>query len=119
MRIPELVISADPTPDELQYSEDRIYEFNSSATGIKDSEWLAIFVKDDDQRIVARLCGNRWAGFAEIRQYWVDEPWRKQGLGRDYLGQQSKRRAGRPNQGCAGEPSARCDFSTSGLLVGL
>jgi len=81
MRTPELVISSEPTPGEVQYLEDRIYEFNSAATGITDGEWLAIFVRDDDGRIVAGICGNTWGGCAEIRQFWVEEARRKQGLG--------------------------------------
>ena len=32
MRTPELVISTEPTPGEVQYLEDRLYEFNSAAT---------------------------------------------------------------------------------------
>jgi GNAT superfamily N-acetyltransferase len=81
MRIPELVISTEPAPAEVQYLEDRLYEFNSAATGITDGEWLAIFVRDDDHRIVAGICGNVWGGCAEIRQFWVEESRRKQGLG--------------------------------------
>ncbi len=77
----ELVISTEPTPGEVQYLEDRLYEFNSAATGISDGAWLAIFVRDDDQRIVAGICGNTWGGCAEIRQFWVEEARRKQGLG--------------------------------------
>ncbi len=75
--IPELVISAEPKPSEVQYLEDRLYEFNSSATGITDGEWLAIFMRDENHRIVAGICGNTWGGCAEIRQFWVDEPRRK------------------------------------------
>ena len=81
MRVPELVISTEPTPGEVQYLEDRLYEFNSAATRFTDGEWLAIFVRDDDQRIVAGICGNTWGGCAEIRQFWVEEARRKQGLG--------------------------------------
>ena len=81
MRIAETIVDAEPTPSEVQYLEDRIYEFNSSATGITDGKWLAIFVRDEEQRIVAGICGNTWGGCAEIRQFWVDEPQRKQGLG--------------------------------------
>ena len=81
MRPPEIVISSEPTPHEVQYLEDRLYEFNSGATGITDGEWLAIFVRDDEGRIVAGLCGNTWGGCAELRQFWVDEAWRKQGWG--------------------------------------
>ena len=77
----ELVISAEPAPGDVQYLEDRIYEFNSAATGIADGEWLAIFVRDGDHRIVAGICGNTWGGCAEIRQFWVEEARRKRGLG--------------------------------------
>ena len=86
MRSPELVISTEPAPDDVQYLEDRLYEFNSAETGITDGEWLAIFVRDEDQRIVAGICGNTCGGCAEIRQFWVEEGRRKQGLGRRLLG---------------------------------
>jgi len=81
MRTPELLITADSTLADAQYLEDRLYEFNSDATGIGGGEWLAIFVRDDDGRIVAGISGNTWAGCAEIRQFWVEEARRKQGLG--------------------------------------
>ena len=96
MRTPDLLISTGPTPGEVQYLEDRLYEFNSGATGITDGEWLAIFVRDDDHRLVAGLCGNTWGGCAEIRQFWVDEARRKQGLGTRLLRaaeQEARRRA--------------------------
>ena len=96
MGTPELVISTEPAPGEVQYLEDRIYEFNSAVTGITDGEWLAIFVRDDDHRIVAGICGNTWGGCAEIRQFWVEEARRKQGLGTRLLGaaEQEARRRG-------------------------
>jgi GNAT superfamily N-acetyltransferase len=86
MRTREFVISSEPTPVEVQYLEDRLYEFNSAAIGITDGEWLAIFVRDGDDRIVAGICGKTWGGCAEIRQFWVEEARRKQGLGTRLLG---------------------------------
>jgi GNAT superfamily N-acetyltransferase len=86
MRFSELVTTTEPTPEQVQYLEDRIYEFNSGATGITDGEWLAIFVKDEQGRIVAGICGNTWGGCLEIRQFWVEEARRKQGLGTRLLG---------------------------------
>jgi GNAT superfamily N-acetyltransferase len=77
----EIFITAEPTPDQVQYLEDRIYEFNSDTTGITDRQWLAIFVNDEEGRIVAGLCGNTWGGCLEIRQFWVDAARRHQGLG--------------------------------------
>ena len=53
----EIVLKpVDPTPDEVQYLEERIYEYNSSATGIAEGMWLAFFVRERD-RIVAGICG--------------------------------------------------------------
>ena len=86
MSASELVIDTAPSPDQVQYLEDRIYEFNSSATGITDGEWLAIFVKDEEGRIVAGISGNTWGGCLEIRQFWVEEVRRKQGVGTRLLG---------------------------------
>lgn len=96
MRTHELVITPEPTPGEVQYLEDRLYEFNAAATGITDGEWLAIFVRDDDQRIVAGICGNTWGGCADVRQFWVEEARRRQGLGTRLLraAEQEARRRG-------------------------
>ena len=77
----DLPLSAvEPTPDDVQFLEDRIYEFNSNATGIADGEWLALFVRERD-RIVAGICGNTWGGTCELRQLWVEPSRRGFGLG--------------------------------------
>ena len=80
-RSPELVVDSEPRPDEVLYLEDRLYEFNSTATGITDGEWLTILVRDDEDRIVAGIAGNTWGGCLEIRQFWVEEARRARGLG--------------------------------------
>ena len=71
----------EPTPDEVQFLEDRIYEFNAGAAGIHDGESLAFFTRNESGRIVAGICGNTWGGVCEIRQFWVDAPRRGRGLG--------------------------------------
>jgi GNAT superfamily N-acetyltransferase len=81
MTTPDFVVDTDPTPHDVQYLEDRLYEFNSSVTGITDGQWLAIFVRDNDDGIVAGICGNTWGGTCEIRQFWVDASRRRRGLG--------------------------------------
>lgn len=58
--------SVDTTPNDVQHLEARIYEFNSSTTGIADGESLAFFVRERD-RIVAGICGNTWGGTCELR----------------------------------------------------
>jgi len=74
----------DPTPDDVQFLEDRIYEFNSTLTGISDGELLGIFVRDAG-RIVAGICGNTWGGTCELRQFWVETSRRGRGLGTQLL----------------------------------
>jgi hypothetical protein len=54
----EFVIETDPTPTQIQYLEDRLYEFNSQTTGIRDGEGLAIFVRDEQEQIVAGIYGH-------------------------------------------------------------
>jgi GNAT superfamily N-acetyltransferase len=75
----------EPTPSEIQYLEERLYEFNTAATGIGGGEWLAIFARDEDGRIVGGICGSTWGGGAEIRQFWVEESRRNHGLGTKLL----------------------------------
>ena len=74
----------EPTADEVQYLEDRIYEFNSSTTGIVDGQWLAFFVREGKD-IVAGICGNTWGGTCEVRQLWVEPSQRARGLGMKLL----------------------------------
>jgi hypothetical protein len=77
----QLVVTSDPLPDQLQYLEDRIYEFNSNTTGITDGNWLAIFVRIDEDRIAAEICGNTWGGCLEIRQFLGEGSAAQTGLG--------------------------------------
>ena len=81
MAIPELVTRTDPTPAEIDFLEGRLYEFNSQATGIVDALGLAVFGHDAQGEVLAGLCGHTWGGCCEIRQVWVYERHRGQGLG--------------------------------------
>jgi GNAT superfamily N-acetyltransferase len=82
---PELVIRTDPTPAEIGLLEDRLYEFNAKTTGIGDALGLAIFERDDQDEVVAGLCGHTWGGCCEIRQLWVHQKVRGLGIGRRLL----------------------------------
>ena len=82
---PALVIRTDPTLDEAGFLEDRLYEFNSRVTGIADALGLAVFGRDAHGEIIAGLCGHTWGGCCEIRQVWVDEKYRRQGIGHRLL----------------------------------
>lgn len=77
----ESILQAVPTPEEIQYLEDRLDEFNEAATGIGGGAWLGLFVRDEAGRIVAGISGASWGGCLELRQVWVEASRRQQGLG--------------------------------------
>jgi GNAT superfamily N-acetyltransferase len=85
MQTPDLAIDDQPDPRDLDFVEDQINAFNIAVTGIDDWRALAIFVRDEGGRIVAGLTGGTWAGYLEIRNLWVREDRRGQGLGRRLL----------------------------------
>ena len=70
-----------PSAEELQFLEDRLYEFNSAQTGLDDGQLFAFFVRNGQQAIVAGLSGWTWANACEIRNLWVHPAWRGQGYG--------------------------------------
>jgi GNAT superfamily N-acetyltransferase len=97
MSHPELM-ACEPTPEDVEYLEERLYEHNSSVTGIADGQLLAIFSRDESGRIIAGICGNTWGGGCEIRQFWVEPSRRHRGLG-TLLFQAAEREARR--RGCS------------------
>jgi ribosomal protein S18 acetylase RimI-like enzyme len=78
-------ILTDPDPKDLEFLEERIIEFNYDATGYRDGENLAIFVRDEQNEIIAGLSGFTWGGACKIEWLWVSADQRGQGLGRDLL----------------------------------
>jgi GNAT superfamily N-acetyltransferase len=74
-----------PSPDDLQFLEDRLYEYNSRQIGRDNGQLFAFFIRNDQQEILAGLSGWTWAEACEILSLWVHPAWRRQGFGRDLL----------------------------------
>jgi len=64
---------------------DRIYEFNSQATGYFDGKLLAGSIRDDAGKVIAGFCGHTWGGCCYISHVWVHEQHRGKGLGKTLL----------------------------------
>jgi GNAT superfamily N-acetyltransferase len=62
------------------YLESKLYEFNAGQTGSANGMGLC-FTVEDGGRIIAGAAGFSWAGFAQVRELWVDAAYRGQGLG--------------------------------------
>lgn len=75
----------EPTLRDIEYLEDRLYEFNQAATGITDGRGLGVFLRDETQRIVAGAAGHTWGETCELRQVWVLDRLRGRGIGRRLL----------------------------------
>lgn len=78
---PTLDVSDEGTPEDLQFLEEHINEFNFATTGIRDARGLVILFRDADHTIYAGLSGHTWGGVAEVRFLWVDEAKRHTGIG--------------------------------------
>jgi ribosomal protein S18 acetylase RimI-like enzyme len=72
----------EPSYAEIEFLEDRLYEFNAGTTGIDDGRLLGVFVRDQSNTIVAGAAGHTWGGTCELRQVWVAAALRGRGLGR-------------------------------------
>lgn len=68
---------------ELQtFLVDRVYEFNSRATGYFDGRAIAASLRNQSGEIVAGLNGHTWGGCCVIAHLWVSDAYRRQGMGR-------------------------------------
>lgn len=75
-------IETAPAPGDIQFLDDRLYDFNMAATGIRNGELLGIFVRDATGTIEAGLSGWTWGDCCRIDKLWVREGLRGSGLGR-------------------------------------
>jgi GNAT superfamily N-acetyltransferase len=60
--------------------ENHLDEYNSSRTGCHDSAWLGFELVLDNE-LVGGIAGFTWAGFCELRQFWIHERFRGEGYG--------------------------------------
>jgi GNAT superfamily N-acetyltransferase len=80
-----MILSEEPSPEDVQFLEVQLDEHNMVRTGRRDFRPLALFVRDDDGGIVAGLYGFTWAGWLEIKFVWVREDLHGRGHGRRLL----------------------------------
>jgi len=75
------LVSDDAKPEDLQFLEEQVNEFNFARTGFRDARLLVILLRDAAGRLYAGLSGHTWGGAAEIRFLWVEESHRRSGIG--------------------------------------
>jgi len=80
-----LKLETEPALTDVRFLLDRLYEYNVEQTGRDDGQWLAIFLRNEKDQIVAGLYGWTWAGWLKITDFWVSTEARGQGRGREML----------------------------------
>jgi len=81
----ELDEQDEPSPLDVQWVADRLYEFNRAATGIDDGRGLNLFLRDAGGAIQAALTGHTWGDTCEVQNVWVHASLRRRGTGRQLL----------------------------------
>ncbi|MGZ4415201.1 MAG: GNAT family N-acetyltransferase [Gaiellaceae bacterium] len=77
-----LVVEEAPAPADLALLEEAVAAAAVAAADVGDDEEFGIFVRDDEGRILAGICGMVWGGCCELHAMWVDESLRGRGLAR-------------------------------------
>ena len=66
---------------DLEFLDDRIYEFNRAATGYHDGLGFTGLIRDESGGVIAGVCGFTWGHSAKIVDLWVHQACRGKGLG--------------------------------------
>lgn len=82
----DLRVEDDPRREDVALLDERLYEFNAAASGVRDGRLLAVFVRDASGTIVAGMHGWTWGGTGFVQTIWVHENRRRRGLGSRVLG---------------------------------
>ena len=87
LRIPESawVVHDQPCEPDLQILKVRLREYNGAAANTRDGCQLALFLHDDQERLMGGICGRFWGECLEIDTLWVEASWRGQGIGKRLL----------------------------------
>lgn len=81
MTVNPVITESVPSPEDLQFLEDRLYEHNAAKTGKDDGQLFSFLIHNDQHEIVAGLAGWTWASACEIQTLWVHPSCRGKGYG--------------------------------------
>ena len=73
------------SPNEIDAIEQHLYEHNSRVTGCDDARGLGFVICNELGQRVGVAAGYTWAATSELKQMWIDEPYRGRGYARALL----------------------------------
>ncbi len=74
-----------PTNEEVDYINRSLMEFNDKKVGPDNHELLNIVEYDDNGKVIAGILGGTYWGWMHIDILWVDEKYRRSGIGSKLL----------------------------------
>ena len=78
----DLVVEREPDAFDLALLEERLAEAAVAAVGAGEEQEFGIFVRGDDQQVVAGASGSIWGGTCQVHAVWVHDSLRGHGLAR-------------------------------------
>ncbi len=75
----------DAPPEQVAGILDAIDAWNMAVTGDREFRQVAIFLRDESDRVRGGVTGGVWGGWLHVVALWVDEDLRGRGLGRDLM----------------------------------
>ncbi len=85
MSEPTIRLENSPTEEDRRKVLDGLLAHNKGQTGDDNYENLTFLLRDADGEVVGGLLGEIYWGWLHIDILWVDESWRKDGLGRKLM----------------------------------
>ncbi|CZH01717.1 putative acetyltransferase [Legionella pneumophila] len=92
----KLTYESEPRQEDIDFLSQGISEYAYLKKGQQPIETFAFFVRDADEVIIGGCNGSMYYGCLYIDQLWVDERYRKQGIGKqlieksEFLGKQKQ-----------------------------
>ena len=81
MTLSAITLHVGEAPEVDAFLAERIYEFNSKATGYSDAEFFSATQRDESAVIRAGINGYTWGGCCYVSYLWIEERERGRGLG--------------------------------------
>jgi GNAT superfamily N-acetyltransferase len=75
----------DLSPAEVDAIGDRLYGYNSHATGRHNGQGLGFILRNELGETIAVAAGYTWSGISELKPMWIDEAYRGRGYARALL----------------------------------
>lgn len=79
------IIESDPDENSINFIKDELNKYNQMFAEPDNHKLLAVFIKDTDNKIIGGLLGETYWGWFYIDRFWINEKYRRQGLGSKIL----------------------------------